>query len=368
MQTQPKIIELRRDFDNNQSWETASPLISEVLKIRRDFNEAMELNDYVAAVNLAIPLAIVSNEDRDCSRLEKALNTLRTKDYASFNDIISGIPWELAMEFKAANPMATALKILNEIMDYHKNHEARKHACLSKNDLMGLLDAFRFESFCAPKLPLWNKESGARLLIRENKKLVNRNYDSPLGLGWWICFSRMFHCLPVATVIDCPKPLTELFKANFPYLIFTQEYSDRDFDFEADPLVLPSILGNFPKDKYFNYPELNPKKGKIGFALGDRKRINAIDVVKNLPVDCEDIVDLEDDDLIKKGFLATVNEIATCSFVIGADCPVTHLAGALGVPSAIVLAKYHDARFGRAASGDRETLYKSQSVIMSSTN
>ncbi len=365
MQTQPKIIELRRDFDNNQCLETAQTLISEACKLRRDFDAAMDLHDYVAAVNLALPLAIASNEDRDCNRLEKALNTLRTNDYASFTDVISSNPCEFAMEFNAVKPLEIFQKILNEIIEDHKKHEAKKQACTSKNDLMGLLDAFRFESFCAPKLPLWNKESGARLLIRETKKLVNRNYDSPLGLGWWICFSRMFHCLPVATVIDCPKRLTKLFKGNFPYLIFTQEYSDRDFDFEADPLVLPSIFGNFPKDKYFNYPELNPKKGKIGYALGDRKKINGTDVINNLPVDFDDIVNLEDGDLIKKGFLETANEIASCSFVIGADCPATHLAGALGVPSAIVLTKHNDARFGLADSGDRETLYTSQTVIKS---
>jgi hypothetical protein len=141
--------------------------------------------------------------------------------------------------------------------------------------------------------------------------------------------------------------------------------SDRDFTHEADPLVLPSVFGAFPKDKYFTYPELNPKKGKIGFALGDRKKIHGEDVINNAPVDFEDIVDLESDDLLKKGFVATAAEIASCSYVIGADCPASHIAGALGVQSIIVLTKHHDARFGMAASGDRETLYKSQSVIKS---
>lgn len=80
MQTQTKIIELRRDFSNNQCWETASPLLSELIKARRDFDAAMEIHDYSAAVSLAIPLAIATDEDSDRDRLEKALNTLRSND------------------------------------------------------------------------------------------------------------------------------------------------------------------------------------------------------------------------------------------------------------------------------------------------
>jgi hypothetical protein len=364
--TQPKIIEVRRDFGANESWENCQSFASEIIKVRREFDVAMQIYDYVGAVNLTLALAIATNDDSDCNRLETALNTLRVKDFGSFMDATEGYLWEIAKEFWAEKPLAVALKILNEVSDYQANHSARKHACVNKNDLMGLLNVFRIDSYCAPKLPLWDQESGAKLLIRENKKLVNRNYDAPLGLGWWIAFSRMFHYLPLGSVVDCPVPLTELFQHNFPSLIFGQDYSDRDFSHEADPLVLPSICGGLPKDKYFTCPELNPKKGKIGYALGDRKKINGRDVINNLPVDFEDIVDLEDDDLIKKGFLATATEIASCSFVIGADCPVTHIAGALGVPSAIVLTKYHDARFGMAASGDRLTLYKHQRVIMSS--
>ena len=366
LKTQPKIIELRRGFNDNQCWETAQPLVAEIIKLRHDFDAAMDLHDYVGAVSLAIPLAIATNEDIDSSRLETALDSLRLHDFDSFMDATKGDAWALTKEFLATKPLAVALKLLNEVNDYHENHSTRKYACINENDLMGLLKVFRVDSYCTPLLPLWDLERDAKLLIRENKRLKYRTDTTPLGLGWWICFSRMFRYLPNSSVVDCPPPLTELFKANFPSLIFSQNYSDRDFTHEADPLVLPSIFGGFPKDKYFTCPELNPKKGKIGYALGDRKKINGRDVINNLPVDFDEIVDLEDEDLIKKGFLATTNEIASCSFVIGADCPVTHLAGALGVPSAIVLTKHHDARFGMAASGDRETLYKSQRVIMPS--
>ena len=363
MQTELKIIELRRDFDTNQCWETAQPFGSEILKFRRDFDAAMEISDYVAAVNLAIPLAIATNDDSDCNRLETILNALRVNDFGSFTNATKTELWEIAKEFCAEKPLAVAIKILNEVEDFTAKHSARKTSCCDRNDLMGLLNVFRTEIYCAPKLPLWNQERGAKLLIRENKKLVNRSGSVPLGFGWWICFSRMFRYLPVATVIDCPKPLTELFKANFPSLIFSPDYSETAFTHEADPLVLPSIFGVLPKGKYFTYPELKPQKLKLGYALGDRKRIDRMDVINNIPIIFDEIMNLESHALIKKGFVATANEIASCSFVIGADCPVTHLAGALGVPSVIVLTKHHDARFGLAASGDRETLYKSQQVV-----